>query len=107
MDASGLGENLILLTRGARQRLCRAGAPIIPAHIRLLAVLCEMRLPTLAGVNLDAFWPFWPSERMEKGLWIGVDLDKQEGEFRILTECTELLSLELGVADVDAVPPCT
>uniref|UniRef100_A0A7S4WF44 Protein arginine N-methyltransferase n=1 Tax=Alexandrium monilatum TaxID=311494 RepID=A0A7S4WF44_9DINO len=105
MDAGGLGENLILLTRGARQRLCHEGAPVIPARLRLLAVLCEVRLPALAGVNMDALWPFWPAGRLEEGLWIGVDLDKREGDFRILTEPTELLSLELGVADVHDVPP--
>mmetsp|Transcript_14257 Transcript_14257/g.33503 ORF Transcript_14257/g.33503 Transcript_14257/m.33503 type:complete len:373 (+) Transcript_14257:3-1121(+) len=105
MDASGLGENLILLSRGARERLCRDGAPVIPARLRLLAVLCELRLPSLADVNLDAFWPFWPSGRFEDGLWIGVDLDKGEGDFRILTEPAELLSFDLGFADVCDVPP--
>merc|ERR1719478_399528 len=51
MDASGLGENLILLTRSAKRRLCKDDAPLIPARLRLHAVLCEAKLPELAGVN--------------------------------------------------------
>lgn len=105
MDASGLGENLLALTAGARRRLCVPGAPVIPAQLRLVAVLCEMRLPELAGVNMDAFWPFWPSERSssEQSLWTKIDLDKAEGNVRILTEPVELLSFELGVSDVEDV----
>jgi len=104
MDASGLGENLILLTRGARQRLCNSDAVVIPANLRLLGVLCEVKYPSIAGVNLDAFWPLWPAEKLGASLWLGVDLDKGDGIFRILTQPVEIMSLELGSADVQDVP---
>ncbi|CAJ1399170.1 unnamed protein product [Effrenium voratum] len=104
MDASGLGENLILLTESSKRRLCKADAKVIPAVLRLKAVLCEVRLPDIGGVNMDAFWPFWPVDRTSDALWLGVDLDKGEGDFQILTEPIELFSLELGKADVDAIP---
>jgi type II protein arginine methyltransferase len=104
MDASGLGENLVQLTRSARRRLCVPVAPVIPARLKLFGVLCEVKLPDLNGVNMDAFWPFWPLERMGSALWLTVDVDKGEGDFRILTEPIEMLDLELGVADVDDIP---
>lgn len=104
MDAGGLGENLILLTRGARRRLCHPEAPVVPASLRLCGVLCHAQLPPLDGVNMDAYWPFWPFDRSEESLWTAIDLDKGEGSFRVLTEPAEFLSLELGVADVNDVP---
>eukprot|EP00435_Cladocopium_sp_Y103_P059562 s1531_g21.t1 len=117
MDASGLGEslatirqigrlgrqgNLILLTEGSKRRLCKATSSVIPAKLRLKAV----KLPEINGVNIDAFWPFWPLDRTGDALWLGVDLDKREGlgDFKVLTDPVELLSLRLGEADVDAIP---
>lgn len=104
MDASGLGENLILLTEGSKRRLCKDTSSVIPAKLRLKAVLCEVKLPEINGVNIDAFWPFWPLDRTGDALWLGVDLDKREGDFKVLTDPVELLSLRLGEADVDAIP---
>ncbi|CAK9096447.1 unnamed protein product [Durusdinium trenchii] len=104
MDASGLGENLIALTEGSKRRLCKSDCAVIPNALRLKAVLCEVKLPDLNGVNIDAFWPFWPLDRAGEALWLGVDLDKMEGEFKVLTDAVELFSLSLGEADVDAIP---
>ncbi|CAE7331634.1 PRMT7 [Symbiodinium pilosum] len=105
MDASGLGENLILLTEGSKRRLCKQHAPVIPCRLRLKAVLCEVRLPDIDGINIDAFWPFWPNDRAFDGsLWLAVDLDKHEGNFKVLTEPVSLFEVELGKADVDAIP---
>ncbi|CAE7857733.1 PRMT7 [Symbiodinium microadriaticum] len=105
MDASGLGENLILLTEGSKRRLCKQNAAVIPARLRLRAVLCEVKLPSIDGVNIDAFWPFWPTDRaFGSALWLGVDLDKQEGDFKVLTEPVELFEVELGQADVNDIP---
>mmetsp|Transcript_43997 Transcript_43997/g.141050 ORF Transcript_43997/g.141050 Transcript_43997/m.141050 type:complete len:990 (-) Transcript_43997:60-3029(-) len=104
MDASGLGENLVCLTEGARRRLCREGTAVIPARLRLSAVLCEVRMPDIAGTNMDAFWPLWPSEKTSETLWLGVDLDKGEGDFKVLTKPVELFTLELGVAQATDIP---
>jgi len=104
MDASGLGENLILLTEGSKRRLCKSTSAVIPAKLCLKAVLCEVKLPDINGVNIDAFWPFWPLDRTGDALWLGVDLDKKEGDFKVLTDPLELFSLRLGEADVDAIP---
>ncbi|CAE6967423.1 slc35b2 [Symbiodinium natans] len=105
MDASGLGENLILLTEGSKRRLCKQHAPVIPARLRLKAVLCEVKLPDIDGVEMDAFWPFWPTDRaFDAALWLGVDLDKKEGQFKVLTETVELFEVELGKADVNEIP---
>eukprot|EP00929_Paragymnodinium_shiwhaense_P000307 TRINITY_DN100547_c0_g1_i1.p1 TRINITY_DN100547_c0_g1~~TRINITY_DN100547_c0_g1_i1.p1 ORF type:complete len:1000 (-),score=211.86 TRINITY_DN100547_c0_g1_i1:86-2998(-) len=106
MDASGLGENLILLTKSAKTRLCRDGTPLIPARLRLHAVLCEAKLPQVAGVNMDAFWPFWPGDRAgpNQTLWCAVDLDKGEGDFKVLSKPAQLLDVELGIADVEDIP---
>lgn len=44
-----------------------------------VTLLWEVKLPDLNGVNIDAFWPFWPLDRAGEALWLGVDLDKMEG----------------------------
>ncbi|CAK9003789.1 Protein arginine N-methyltransferase 9 (Protein arginine N-methyltransferase 10) [Durusdinium trenchii] len=98
------GKNLIALTEGSKRRLCKSDCAVIPNALRLKAVLCEVKLPDLNGVNIDAFWPFWPLDRAGEALWLGVDLDKMEGEFKVLTDAVELFSLSLGEADVDAIP---
>ena len=35
-------RNLIVLTEGSKRRLCRADSPVIPARLRLKAVLCQV-----------------------------------------------------------------
>ena len=47
---------------------------------RLTSFHLEVKLPSIDGINIDAFWPFWPTDRaFGSALWLGVDLDKQEG----------------------------
>ena len=44
------------------------------------ALPLKVRLPDIDGINIDAFWPFWPNDRAFDGsLWLAVDLDKHEG----------------------------
>ena len=56
--------------------------------------LVQVKFPDVNGVNIDAFWPFWPVDRSGDALWLGVDLDKKEGAKRSLAELGGLLCLK-------------
>lgn len=100
LDAGGLGEKIVLFARHVKCHLLREGGRFVPGRLRIKAALVELRLPTVAGVGLAAFEPFWLPARAAAGEWLSLDLDGGL-EMVAVSDAVEVFALDFNASQGD------
>lgn len=96
LDAGGLGERIVQFMRHAKSHLLRSDGDVVPRRLRIHAVLADVRLPAVAGVEVGLpLEPFWLPARAASGEWLGMDLDIG-AQFTAASEPLEVFALDFS-----------
>mmetsp|Transcript_888 Transcript_888/g.2030 ORF Transcript_888/g.2030 Transcript_888/m.2030 type:complete len:979 (-) Transcript_888:57-2993(-) len=106
MDGSGFGENMVRVILHAKAKLLAKGAEgqIVPRKLVIKAVLLNIGLPRIGGVDLSPLEAYWGPTRALgcEGEFANLDLDNPEaGVCNVVSKVVEVWSVDFAKSAED------